>query len=222
MKGPLGRVMTVLLALTMPASSARSADWYVTPQGRADRAGTAKAPWDIASALGGGHREIRPGGTVWIGPGTYHAAPRVGGNGYEVRLVRREGHPVRVRATPGARVTIDGGLNSLPPSTYLEVRDLEITVSEPRPAAPVPPDPMHRNVHRPWGGLNVNAGTGCRFINLVIHNNSQGVGWWPASRDSEVYGCIIYDNGWAGTDWGHGHAIYTQNAVGPRRSPTAS
>ena len=87
MKRPLGGVVTVVLALAVPAPSARPADWYVTPQGRVDRAGTAEAPWDIASTLGGGHREIQPGDTVWIGPGTYHAAPKVGGNGYEVRLV---------------------------------------------------------------------------------------------------------------------------------------
>ena len=35
-------------------------------------------------------------------------------------------------------------------------------------------------------------------------------------QDSELYGCLIYDNGWAGTDRGHGHAIYTQNADGTK------
>ena len=29
-----------------------------------------------------------------------------------------------------------------------------------------------------------------------------------------AHGCLIYDNGWAGTDRGHGHAIYTQNEDG--------
>ena len=80
----------------------------------------------------------------------------------------------------------------------------------------MPPDPSYRNVDRPWGGLNVNTGTGCKFINLVIHDNSQGVSWWSASKDSELYGCLIYDNGWAGTDRGHGHAVYTQNADGTK------
>ena len=113
-------------------------------------------------------------------------------------------------------MTIDGGLNVQPPSTHLEIWDLEITVSEPRPAQPVPPDPSYRNVNRPWGGLNVYAGTGCKFLNLVLHDNSQGVSWWVGSTDSELYGCLIYDNGWAGTDRGHGHAIYTQNRDGTK------
>jgi hypothetical protein len=215
MNRALRNVVTVALALAVPAPAARSAEWHVTPQGRPDRPGTAEAPWDITSALGG-RREIGPGDTIWIGPGTYHATPTVGGRGYEVRLVGREGHLVHVRAVRGTRATIDGGLNIIPPATYVEVRDLEITVSEPRPAAPLPPDPTYRNINRPWGGLNVNAGMGCKFINLVIHDNSQGVSWWSASRDSELYGCILYDNGWPGTDRGHGHAIYTQNADGTK------
>ena len=181
MKMPLGGVVTVVLALALSTTSARSAYSYVTPQGRADRAGTAEAPWDIASTLGGGHREIQPGDTIWIGPGTYHAA-----QGRRERLrgaASSAGRDTLSASVPcPARATIDGGLNILPPATYVEIRDLEITVSEPRPAAPVPPDPSYRNVNRPWGGLNVNTGTGCKFINLVIHDNSQGVSWWSASR----------------------------------------
>src|SRR5207253_3191665 len=53
-------------------------------------------------------------------------------------------------------------------------------------------------------------------INLVIHDNSQGVSWWSESKDSELYGCILFDNGWAGTDRGHGHAVYTQNKDGTK------
>src|SRR5262249_47485016 len=55
-----------------------------------------------------------------------------------------------------------------------------------------------------------------KFINLVIHDNSQGVSWWTPSHGGELHGCLIYDNGWAGTDRGHGHAIYTQNAEGDK------
>jgi hypothetical protein len=53
-----------------------------------------------------------------------------------------------------------------------------------------------------------------QIINLVIHDNSQSVSWWVDSQDSEMHGCILYDKGWAGTDRGHGHAIYTQNNEG--------
>ena len=109
---------------------------------------------------------------------------------------------------------IDGGLNVQPPATDLWIWDLELVVSEPRPSSPVAPDPTYANVSRPWGGLNVSGGRNCKFINLIIHDNTQGVSWWRDSQDSEIYGCILYDNGWAGTDRGHGHAIYTQNDEG--------
>ena len=53
-----------------------------------------------------------------------------------------------------------------------------------------------------------------KFINLVIHHARQGLSYWAEDRDSEVHGCIIYDNGWPAVDRGHGHAIYTQNKDG--------
>jgi hypothetical protein len=108
--------------------------------------------------------------------------------GYVVRLAGRDGAPVQVRAWKGKRVTIDGGLNVQPPSTHLWIWDLEILVSEPRPSAPIAPDPTYANVNRPWGGLNVSCGQACKFINLVIHDNTQGVSWWVASQDSEMHG----------------------------------
>ena len=77
---------------------------------------------------------IAPGDTIWsVHGGRYHAGPQLGGRGYAVRLVGRDGGPIRVRAVPGQRATIDGGLDILTPATFVEIRDLEIIVSQPRP-----------------------------------------------------------------------------------------
>ena len=192
-----------------------AADWHVATNGSPDGLGTQGAPWDLGSALDG-RQKVRPNDTLWIHQGHYKSAPKVGGLGYVVRLAGRDGAPVQVRAWQGQRVTIDGGLNVQPPSTHLWIWDLEILVSDPRPSAPIPPDPTYANVNRPWGGLNVSGGRNCKFINLVIHDNTQGVSWWVASQDSEMHGCIIYDNGWLATDRGHGHCIYTQNKEGTK------
>lgn len=192
---------------------ALAADWHVATNGSPGGLGTQAAPWDIGSALEG-KQQVLPNDTLWIHQGRYHSAPKVGSMGYVVRLAGRDGAPVAVRAWQGQRVTIDGGLNVQPPSTHLWIWDLEILVSEPRPPSPIAPDPTYATVNRPWGGLNVSSGKACKFINLVIHDNTQGVSWWAASQDSEMHGCLIYDNGWAGTDRGHGHAIYTQNNEG--------
>ncbi len=192
---------------------ADAADWHVATNGLPDGSGTPAAPWDIGSALDGS-KKILPGDTLWIHPGRYKHPPKVGGTGYIVRLAGRDGAPVQVRAWQGERVTIDGGLDVQPPAAQLWIWGLEILVSEPRPSSPVEPDPTYANVNRPWGGLNVSGGKNCKFINLVIHDNTQGVSWWVGSQASEMYGCLIYDNGWAGTDRGHGHAVYTQNNEG--------
>jgi hypothetical protein len=209
-----GSVM-LLAATFLTAAPAQAAEWFVAPEGTAKGQGTMASPWDIASALGGEQR-VAPGDTVWLRGGTYKKPFELLGHGWVVRLAGREGSPVQVRAWNGERATIDGGLSVQPPATYLWIRDLEITVSEPRPQKPVPPDPTYRVVNRPWGGLNVDTGKGCKYLNLVIHDNCQGVSFWSGATDSELYGCLIYDNGWAGTDRGHGHAVYTQNRDGTK------
>jgi hypothetical protein len=204
-----GAVLTALVI----AHLSLAGEWHVTTNGTATAEGSRRSPWDIESALGGKQR-IGPGDTLWLHRGTYKRPFENLGLGWPVRLAGRTQAPVQVRPWPGERVTIDGGLNVQPPATHLWIWDLEILVSEPPSTDPLPPDPTYQNLNRPWGGLNVSAGDGCKFINLILHDNAQGVSWWAGSTNSELYGCLIYDNGWPGTDRGHGHAIYTQNRDG--------
>jgi hypothetical protein len=56
-----------------------------------------------------------------------------------------------------------------------------------------------------------------KFINLIVRDNGQGFSFWSPARDSELYGNIVYYNGWDGTDRGHGHGIYAQNRDGTKR-----
>jgi hypothetical protein len=60
-------------------------------------------------------------------------------------------------------------------------------------------------------------GSSTKLVNCVIHDTSQGIGFWSSAIGSELYGNLIYNNGYEGTDRGHGHAIYTQNATGTKR-----
>ncbi|MCR4412061.1 MAG: hypothetical protein NUV77_06495, partial [Thermoguttaceae bacterium] len=205
-----------ILAAALVARPATAASWYVAPGGKPDGAGTKESPWDPASALGGKQR-IAPGDTIWIAAGTYkHPNRKLGSPGYEVRLAGQEGKPIHVRGAPGQRVTIDGGLSVVAPSTHVWIRDLEILVSEnfTMPRTVKEPGSHPADYGRPWGGLNVHAGAGSKYINLVIHDNAQGVSFWSGATDSELHGCILYDNGWKAPDRGHGHAIYTQNQSG--------
>lgn len=198
-----------LLFVALPVGGA---EHHVGPQGTPDGQGTKEAPWDIVSALGG-KQKVAAGDTIWIAAGTYKKAQEAGGLGYPVHLAGTKAAPIQVRALPGQRATIDGGLVVQEPSTHLWLRDLEILVSEPTPDKPADAGARPK---RPWGGLSVYSGTGCKFINLVIHDNCQGVSWWIGSTDSELYGCLISNNGWPGKDRGHGHAVYTQNKDGTK------
>jgi hypothetical protein len=212
----VARLLSSAFLIFCLAATAGAAEWHVAPDGRRDAAGTKDAPWDLESALAGVHK-IAPGDTLWLAAGTYkHPDRKLGAPGYVVKLAGTKERPVVVRAAPDARVTIDGGLSVQPPSTWLWIRDLEILVSEnfTIPREVKDPGSHPESYGRPWGGLTVNAGEGCKFINLVIHDNAQGISWWKGSTDSEVHGCLIYDNGWKAPDRGHGHAIYTQNKDG--------
>jgi hypothetical protein len=204
-----------LLSLALAVSS-HAADYFIATDGKPDAAGTKESPWDIASAFEGKH-PLLPGDTLWLRAGTYkHPNRTPGGQGFELKLAGDKDKPLHVRACPAERVTLDGGLTIAQPSTCLWVWDLEILVSENLTQERVSKEPgSHpKDLNRPWGGLNITAGTGCKYIDLVIHDNAQGVSFWSGAADSELHGCLIYDNGWKAPDRGHGHAIYTQNQNG--------
>jgi hypothetical protein len=206
------------IALATFVASVGAEDWHVATDGTASGRGTRESPWDIESALGG-RKEIAAGDTLWIARGTYkHPDRKLGSAGYVVRLAGEAGKPIQVRVARGERVTIDGGLTVQPPATHLWLWDLEILVSENFTMSRRVQEPgSHpKSYHRPWGGLNVHSGTACKYINLVIHDNAQGVSLWSGATDSELHGCILYDNGWEAPDRGHGHAIYTQNEKGTK------
>ncbi|MGA2618347.1 MAG: right-handed parallel beta-helix repeat-containing protein [Thermoguttaceae bacterium] len=204
----------VLLAAGCPTAGA--AEWFAASDGKAEHPGTKDSPWDLPSSLEG-RQKVAPGDTLWLSGGTYRAADRrLGSPGYVVRLAGREGQPVEIRGMPGQRVTLDGGLTVQSPATWLSVRDLEIVVSENFSLSRTLAEPGSHpeSYNRPWGSLNVNSGAGCRYLNLVIHDNAQGISLWSGATQCEVHGCILYDNGWKAPDRGHGHAIYTQNKDG--------
>jgi hypothetical protein len=198
------------LLLLFAASRCAAGQWYIGPDGKPTNAGTPDAPWDIASALDG-RQKVAAGDTLYLLEGTYKRRPK---ELFEIRLVGTAENPVHIRPVPGKRARIDGGLSVQSPSAHVWIRDLEIFVSEARPEKPVSPGSHPEDLKRPWGGLHMHGGKNCKYINLIIHNCNQGISCWKGEIDPEIYGCIIYGNGWLGTDRGHGHCIYTQNEDG--------
>jgi hypothetical protein len=206
---PLVRIALALAALLAAAAMAGGADWYASPNGMAKAKGTRESPLEIEAALG--NSQVKPGDTVYLMGGKYQRRPA---EKFVIRLAGAEGKPIQVRPAPGERAIIDGGISFQNPSAHVWLRDVEILVSEPQPAKPVGPGSFPKDFTRPWGGLSFDGGNACKAINLIIHDCRQGISAWSSARDTEIYGCIIYDNGWPATDRGHGHAIYTQNKDG--------
>lgn len=204
--------LSLVFVPLLSAAPSRAADFFASPDGSGD--GTRRAPWPLARALE--HpAAVRPGDTLWLLPGVYRGT-------FESRLRGRPGAPIRVRALPGARVTLDGGRSGgkailTVDGAHTWYEGFEVTSSDPKRESsengPHPTD-IERGtaivtVQRPGSAVGV------RLLDLAIHDARQGIGLWAEAVDAEVSGCVIWNNGWDGrSDRGHGHGIYTQNAAG--------
>lgn len=208
-------LVAILVVITLSSSPlmAYATEWYVTPSGTDQNKGTKENPWDLKSALAAEHKEVRPGDTIWVGKGTYSVAPPTakGNDRYFICDLRGEqDRPIIVRAVPGERATIDGGIYET--SCDVWFWGLEVMTSTPRPVERV----ESGRVNRPEGGFGASDGARCKWINCAAHDNNEGFRLWPSAVEAEVYGCMVYHNGWVGTDRGHGHGIYVQNTEGTK------
>jgi hypothetical protein len=188
-----------------------TADWYVSPSGTPGAAGTLAEPLDLATALSA-ESPAQPGQRVMVLGGTYPGR-------FVSQLAGAEGQPIIVLAEPGARVTLDGNVEGggdtlTVEGSWVELHGLEVTSSDPgRVSQQTGSAPTDISLA---GGVTFTA-SNAKLVNCVVHDTAQGVSFWSDAVDSELYGNIIYHNGWNAPDRGHGHAIYTQNATGTKR-----
>jgi uncharacterized protein YkwD len=180
---------------------------FVSPTGAAGNAGTPNSPLDLVTALSA-RSPARPGDTLWLQGGTYrHPQAQLTNTEQPPFLSQLNGTaaaPITVRQVPGQRATIEGGIRV--EGSYTHYRDFEVT-------NPV----TDRKLARPTG-LNV-YGHHLKFINLVVHDAGNGIAFWQSAEDSEIYGALLYRNGWqnVGEFRGNGHGIYIQNQQGTKR-----
>ena len=162
--------------------------FFVAPNGSAQGDGTSVNPWSLAKALTQ-PAAVRPGAIIWMRGGTYTGM-------FRSDLQGTADAPITVRQMPGERATINGSLYIAEPwTTYW---GFEIT-----------------NSGIADNGIPTNAvslfGAHTKLINLIIHDNrGSGIGMWADAPDSEVYGCLIYNNGISKFE----HGIYVQNQTG--------
>jgi len=196
------------LAPSCPDGGAPSG-FHVSPTGSSSGNGTAQSPWDLATALNQ-PSSVQPGATIWLHAGTYR------GN-FTSRLAGNGASPITVRGAMGERAILDGV--AMPSTHVLAIngaysifRDFEVTNSY---ATRVITTTGSNPADARGEGVGM-YGQGVKLINLVIHDTGQGVGNWSSAPDGEVYGCVIFYNGWDAPDRGHGHGIYAQNQTGKK------
>jgi hypothetical protein len=189
-------------------------DFYVAPTGSATGDGSFGSPWNLATALGQ-PSAVQPADTIWLRGGTYQGI-------YTSQLTGTAASPIIVRQYPGERATIDGGNSDGSgvlsiAGAYTWYWGFEIMSSYGHRVS-TESSSWPTDIH--FGDATQTDQTadhpGVKFINLLIHDTRQGTSFWKEAIDSEIYGCLIYHNGWDAPDRGHGHGIYTQNQTGTK------
>ena len=184
---------------------------FVSPDGSPAGDGSINNPWNLSQVLAQ-PAEIKAGDIIWLRGGRYLGV-------FESRLVGSREAPIVVHGFPGERAVLDSCESGSPGAATLTVHgeytwlwDFEITnCSTTRQLDEVGPHPAGmRGI-----GLDI-FGSDIKAINLVIHDTGVGIGSWENAKRTELFGNIIFFNGWDGPDKGHGHGIYVQNLAGTK------
>lgn len=175
--------------------------YFVSVTGTPAGDGSSANPWDLSTALAQ-PAIVHPGDTIWMHGGTYK------GN-FVSTLTGLADAPVILRQFPGERATIDGRLDIN--GQYAYYWGFEVIDSDPQRVAA---DSGSRPADLPRNMVTVFVtGPFNKIINLVIHDLGDGLYSGAPSQGLEVYGTLVYNNGWIGPDRGHGHGLYLQNQL---------
>jgi hypothetical protein len=185
--------------------------FYASPLGSPTGEGSDSRPWDLQTALNQ-PSAVHPGDTIWLRGGTYAGT-------YTSHLTGTPSSPITLRQYTGERATIDGGNSDgntifTVSGSYTWYWGFEVMSSDPiRSTTDTGSWPPGSAIPR-GDGPNIDQTTshpGLKFINMVIHDTRDSMGLWKGAVGAEVYGCLIYYNGWQAPDRGHGHGLYAQN-----------
>jgi len=190
-------------AITVTAPAVH-AGYYAATNGSSSGDGSSGRPWNLATALSGGNGKVQPGDTVWLRGGTYAGQ-------FRSTLTGTAAAPIVVRQYPGERAIIDGGGSTsdtfVADGSYSVFWGFEMTNSDPVRCCST------SSFFR--ADMMVSHATHVKFINMIVHDGGPGYYTWSPYGDVEIYGAIIYNIGYDGSDRGHGHGMYLKNDVGP-------
>jgi hypothetical protein len=184
--------------------------------------GSIWSPWTLQYGLD----HVPAGETLYVRGGTYVGLFTATLDGTQ------ESHRRTVRSYPGEWAILDSQFDwvtspgSISDHTlrvmgdYWTVRDLELKNSnESMRVIPLGPTYTYPEGDR-GSGLYIQ-GLFSQHINLVIHDQGNGVEWFGdagagPSDEAFAYGTVVYNSGWVGSSNGRGHGgnYYTQNPRG--------
>lgn len=194
------------------------ADYYASPTGLNTNPGTIGQPFDLQTALNSGS-PITAGDTLWLRGGTYNhlSNPKVGTETPAFRWLNTKGaagNVITVRPVTGEVAIIEGGVQAQGPNVLW---DCDYRIIMHNAAAHVTDQPRA-------DGIRLLAANH-KFRNPVVRNCGNAVSSWSSAPESDVYGGILFNNGWQGNsdvtdgyrNGGNGHGIYIQNGATTRK-----
>jgi outer membrane biosynthesis protein TonB len=104
-------------------------------------------------------------------------------------------------------LVIAAGTNFFVAGSNTTYRDFEITVSN-----PIRDGSAQGELGRGNGITNV--GNANKFVNLIVHDTMNGIFTSNLSTNTEIYGCLSYNNGQYKGNLGLGHGLYLENSSG--------
>ena len=230
------RFLLCLLIICQGAAEAANT-WYVATNGTPAGTGSSGNTWDLQTAFNK-IGVVLPGDTVMLRGGVYAHTPQFSVPGsqegviFQVTVSGSTGGQITFKSYPGELARVDGGAyggiaygyhacarptvsvgNSANAAfgNYITFQDIEFFSSSTEGRLSGDDSSFPTSITRS-DGPNV-FGTGVKFINCTIHDMTSGVEIWRQSQQFELYGNVIYNNGWQGTPNKHGHSIYTQHSV---------
>ncbi len=169
--------------------------------------GSLQHPWDLQTALSQKSDVVNGDDIIWLHEGIYNG--RYLSNLNSTVLNKN----IVVMPFKDDKVVLNGNVTSKRTSV-LEVRGKQVTFKDFEITflgefSKLQTDTDFQKVD----GINHASGVGCKFINLIIHNNpGSGFGSWNRTADTEINGCIIFNNGYYSNKRGSGVGIYVQNS----------
>ena len=206
-----------LLAILILPSILSAKTWYVSSTATGGGNGSFANPWQLQTALNQ-PASVLPGDTIYVRGGIYS------GN-FTANLNGTVSSPIIIRNYKLERAILSNNVNSLSftlliAGSYTWFWGLEITsTSTDRVSSNTAAPATASNSGIAWTTGITTYST--KIINCSVYDNgTNGIQPFSATEGTELYGNLVFNNGYVGTDRGHGHAVYAQNAQFNANAPT--